>query len=385
MRCIALFAIVAAAIAVCYAGAHVPTVPAMGFNTWNKFACEINETLVREVADALVSSGLAAAGYQFLNLDDCVFVGRDAQGNLIPDPVKFKSGIRALSDYVHSKGLRFGIYTDAGMKTCQGRPGIFGHEEQDARYYVLDANVDYIKIDWCYTTGMTPQDRYANISKAFAATGEPILLSMCEWGVDAPWEWAAELGWNSWRTTGDINASWKRVSEILTSMEGLSKYAKPGHFNDPDMLEVGNGALTHDEQIAHFSLWALMNSPLLLGNDVRSISAETLAIFTNKDVIAVNQDPLGAAGDIRQKGGLLGDEQVWSKPMSDGSVVVALLNKGSLAVDITAKWDAIGLKPETAVRVYDLWLHKDVAAHVTNSYGTLVRPHGVVMVRLYPL
>src|SRR3954463_9485233 len=277
--------------------------PPMGWNSWNTFQGNINEKLVMETADAMVSSGMRDAGYVYLVLDDAWMAKeRDPRtGDLVPDPVKFPHGMKYVSDYVHSKGLKFGLYNCAGTLTCAGYPGTRGYEYQDARFYA-SLNIDYLKFDWCNTNGINAREAYTTMSKALKLAGRPIVFSLCEWGQNKPWTWAAPVG-HLWRTTGDITAqfegtksygSWSAsgVMKILDSQDSLRKYAGPGHWNDPDMLEVGNG-LTESQNRAHFTMWCLIDAPLIAGNDIRKMSASTNSILTNKEVIAVNQDPLG--------------------------------------------------------------------------------------------
>ncbi len=264
--------------------------PQMGWNSWNKFACDIDEELVRETADALVETGLAAAGYVYINLDDCWHAAeRDADGFIQCDADRFPSGIAALADYVHERGLKLGIYSDAGRHTCGGRLGSFGHEYQDALQYAR-WGVDYLKYDWCETENINARGAYTLMRDALYAAGRPILFSMCEWGDNKPWEWAADVA-HSWRTTGDIWCSFDEVLEhgtwrawsvmhILDMTAGLRRYAGPGHWNDPDMLEVGNG-LTHNEDRAHFTMWCMLSAPLILGNDIRTVDPKTLSILLN--------------------------------------------------------------------------------------------------------
>ncbi|KAK3268672.1 alpha-galactosidase, variant 2, partial [Cymbomonas tetramitiformis] len=268
--------------------------PQMGFNTWNHFGCNINENLIRATADRLVALGLRDAGYKYVNLDDCWQVSRDAEGRIVEDPTAFPSGLKSLSDYVHSKGLLFGLYSDAGLKTCGGRPGSLGYELLDAQQYAK-WGVDYLKYDNCNTDGTPPEKRYPVMRDALNATGRPIFFSMCEWGVDDPAKWAQEVG-NSWRTTGDITDTFASMVSRADLTERLWRAAGPGGWNDPDMLEVGNGLMSHEEYKTHFSLWALMKAPLLIGCDLLSITNETLEILSNKEVIAVNQDALGVQG-----------------------------------------------------------------------------------------
>eukprot|EP01028_Stygiella_incarcerata_P000928 TRINITY_DN1145_c0_g1_i3.p1 TRINITY_DN1145_c0_g1~~TRINITY_DN1145_c0_g1_i3.p1 ORF type:complete len:291 (-),score=58.66 TRINITY_DN1145_c0_g1_i3:61-933(-) len=257
--------------------------PQMGWNSWNTFGCDVSEDLIKNMTTAMISSGMVDAGYKYMNLDDCVFVGRDSNKRLVPDPQRFPSGIAHLVDYVHSKGLKFGIYTDAGYETCQGRPGLYGYEQIDADTFA-GYGVDYLKVDWCHSEGMKAQDRYTMIGKALNATGRPMFYSMCEWGVDKPWLWSGPIA-NSWRMHGDISANWASICDIINSMEGLSQYAGPGAWNDPDMLEVGHPGLSQKQGQAHFSMWSIMNAPLLAGNDLRNMDKDTLAILTNPEGI----------------------------------------------------------------------------------------------------
>ncbi len=289
--------------------------PPMGWNTWNKFACNVSERLIRETADAIVSSGMSDAGYRYVVIDDCWQVYRDTAGTIVADPQRFPSGMKALADYIHSKGLLFGIYTDAGTATCQGRPGTLNHEEQDARTYAA-WGVDYVKEDWCNARGLTAPAQYKKLHDALVATGRPIVLSICEWGSNRPWEWAAGTG-HLWRTTDDIGDRWESMLINLDLSAIHQVVAGPGGWNDPDMLEVGNGGMTDDEYRAHFSLWAIAAAPLMAGNDVRTMSAATRDILTNREVLAVDQDSLGAQGWLAEQPspGL----QVWTKPLRDGS------------------------------------------------------------------
>ena len=332
--------------------------PPMGWNSWNKFGCNVNEEMIRKMADAMVSSGMKDAGYQYVVIDDCWQVERDASGNIVADVKHFPAGIKALADYVHSRGLRFGIYSDAGSMTCAKRPGSLGHEYQDALQYAA-WGVDYLKYDWCNTTTQDAQAAYALIRNALNATGRPIVLSICEWGTAKPWLWGAKVGGNLWRTTGDISDVWQGkdkhrlgVVDILDMQDGLQSYAGPGHWNDPDMLEVGNGGMTTDEYRAHFSLWSILAAPLLAGNDLRDMKSEIHDILTNKEVIAVNQDPMGRQGRRVKKDG---DLEVWAKQMQDGSRSVVLLNRDSSEKEIAVSWEDIGYPAHLSASVRDLW------------------------------
>jgi len=268
--------------------------PQMGWNSWNKFACNINEELIKNTIDTLVDTGLVAAGYNYINLDDCWQVSRDQNNVIVADPKAFPSGIKALADYAHQKGMKFGLYSDAGTGTCQGRPGSLGYEDIDARTYA-EWGVDYLKYDNCNADPRTPEERYPIMRDALNKSGRAIFYSMCEWGVDDPAKWAKTVG-NSWRTTGDISDSWSSMITIIDKNDKWADYAGPGGWNDPDMLEVGNGGMTYDEYRTHFSLWALAKAPLLIGCDVTKRDPETFEILMNKEVIAVNQDPLGVQG-----------------------------------------------------------------------------------------
>ncbi len=350
----------------------------MGFNTWNKFACDVSEQLIRETADAIVSSGMRDAGYRYVVIDDCWQVARDSAGRLVADPTRFAHGMKALAEYVHGKGLRFGLYTDAGAKTCQGRPGTLGHEEIDARTFA-EWGVDYVKEDWCYAEGLDPRVQYGRFRDALARAGRPIVLSICEWGRDRPWDWGPANG-HLWRTTSDIEDNWQSLLWILASSSMHVAAAGPGHWNDPDMLEVGNGGMTDAEYRAHFSLWAIMAAPLMAGNDLRSMSPATRAILTNAEVIAVDQDSLGAQGRVVLDRGY--GAQVWSRELRDGSRAVALFNQRSDSVSITAHWSDVGL-PRGRAMVRDLWGHADLGPF-SDAYTARVAPHSVVMVRIRP-
>ncbi|XP_023910949.2 alpha-galactosidase isoform X1 [Quercus suber] len=335
--------------------------PPMGWNSWNHFACHIQEELIRETADAMVSTGLAALGYEYINLDDCwAQLKRDSKGNLVSKASTFPSGIKALADYVHSKGLKLGIYSDAGNETCSGQmPGSLGHEEQDANTFA-SWGVDYLKYDNCHNDGTSPKERYPKMSKALLNSGRPIFFSLCEWGQEDPATWAASIG-NSWRTTGDIQDSWESMISRADQNDKWASYAGPGGWNDPDMLEVGNGGMTTEEYRAHFSIWALAKAPLLIGCDIRSMDNMTFKLLSNKEVIAVNQDKLGVQGKKVKKDG---DLEVWAGPLSDNKVAIILWNRGSSTATVTAYWSDIGLKPETVVSARDLWA---VRFHSTQS------------------
>lgn len=359
--------------------------PPMGWNSWNKFACNIDEAKIRGVADAMAASGMKDAGYQYVVIDDCWQKDRAADGTIQADPERFPSGIKALADYVHSKGLKFGLYSDAGAKTCGGRPGSAGYEFQDARTWA-SWGVDYVKYDWCYTGTRNAEAAYTLMAKALRASGRDIVLSICEWGDNKPEEWAAPLG-HLWRTTGDIRDSWDKDEGyshsflwILDHNAGLWGNSGPNHWNDPDMLEVGNGGMTDVEYRSHFSLWAMLAAPLIAGNDLSDMDRATLDILTNRDVIAVDQDPLGQqARRVAQEG----DAEVWVRPLAGGDRAVVLFNRGAEAKTISVDWDALQWAPGLKASVRDLW-SKAVKAGVKGRYGAEVAPHGVVMVRITP-
>jgi alpha-galactosidase len=369
----------------------IAATPPMGWNSWNKFGCNVNEDLIRKIADAMVASGMKDAGYQYIVIDDCWQVERDNNGNIVADPKHFPSGMKALADYVHAKGLKFGLYSDAGTKTCAGRPGSRGYEFQDARQYAA-WGVDYLKYDWCSTSTQDARSSYAIMRAALDASGRPIVFSICEWGTSKPWLWAKDVG-NLWRTTGDIQDRWQGKQEwkpgdccnygmldILDQQVGLESYAGPGHWNDPDMLEVGNGGMTTAEYRAHFSLWAILAAPLIAGNDLRDMKPEIRDILTHKEVIAVDQDAAGIEGRRVHKSGNL---EVWSKQLQDGSRAVVLLNRGTEDAEIRVAWEDMGYPAHLSARVRDLWQAKDLGEH-KGTFAATVAPHSVVMVTVKP-
>ncbi|XP_052185604.1 alpha-galactosidase 3 [Diospyros lotus] len=351
--------------------------PQMGWNSWNFFACKINETVIKEAADALVSTGLADLGYVYVNIDDCWSAPQRKEGQLVPDPKTFPSGIKALADYVHEKGLKLGIYSDAGTFTCQVRPGSLYYESGDAELFA-SWGIDYLKYDNCYNLGIKPEERYPPMREALNATGRTIFYSICEWGVDDPALWAGKVG-NSWRTTDDINDSWASMTTIADLNDMWAAYAGPGGWNDPDMLEVGNGGMTYQEYQAHFSIWALMKAPLLIGCDVRNMTAETFEILSNKEVIAVNQDLLGVQGRKVHVSGRDGCRQVWAGPLTGLRLAVVLWNRCSKAATITVAWGALGLEASTSVSVRDLWKHEVVLGDAITSFSARVASHGCEM------
>ena len=363
----------------------------MGWNSWNKFGCNVSEDLIKSMADGMVSSGMKDAGYQYVVIDDCWQVRRDENGNIVSDAERFPSGMKALGDYIHAKGLKFGIYSDAGEKTCAGRPGSMGHEYQDALMYAK-WGVDYLKYDWCHSGKRNAEEAYSTMRDALKAAGRPIVFSMCEWGTAKPWLWAADTG-NMWRTTGDINDHWEGkqkykdggccalgMLDILDLQVGLEAFAGPGRWNDPDMLEVGNGGMTTNEYRAHFSLWAILAAPLIAGNDLRSMSPEIKEILTNREVIAVNQDALGHQASRVAKGGSV---EIWSKTLKDGSRAVLVLNRGASETEASVPWTVLGYPEHLSAGVRDLWVHKDLGKF-TGKFSVKVPSHDVVVLTVKP-
>ena len=355
----------------------VPT-PPMGWNSWNHFGCKVSDTIVRAQADAMVRTGMKAAGYEYVNIDDCWEGVRDSKGFIHPNS-KFPD-MKALADYVHSKGLKLGIYSSPGPKTCGGYEGSYGHEKQDAETYAK-WGVDYLKYDWCTARFMYKPAEYPGafekMHDALVSTGRPIVYSIH--GRGRVWEWAQSVGANLWRTTGDIKDTYNRMVAIGFGQEGLAQFAGPGHWNDPDMLEIGNGGMNSEEYRMHMSLWCLLAAPLITGNDLAHMSPETLAILTNPDVIAVDQDPLGVEGHRVWEEGPL---EIWMKPLADGSKAVGLFNREQSTIKITLKFSQIGIDGRAGVR--DLWARKDLGVF-DGSYSADVQEHGIVMIRVKPV
>lgn len=372
--------------------------PQMGWSTWNKFGCNIEEGILRETADKMVELGLVDAGYVYLNIDDCWHGQRDSLGFIHEDLGKFPSGMKAMADYVHERGMKLGIYSDAGSKTCACFAGSQGHEYQDAFVYA-QWGIDYLKYDWCYTEDVNPKSAYRVMRDALAATGRPIFFSMCEWGHSKPWEWAADIA-HSWRTTGDIwpyfetipeefNGQWhgEPVLTLVDINEPLRAYAGPGHWNDPDMLEVGNGNLTEAENRAHFTLWCMMAAPLILGNDLTTMTQETLDIILNKDVIAIDQDPLGVQGLRLRRDG---DVEYWFKPLEGGDWAFCAFNRGKEDVTVTLDWDSFKFTDEVSgctfdpqgCKVRNLWDAKEKVRKIQKVKNLKIASHDVVLYRI---
>lgn len=373
--------------------------PPMGWNSWNLFQTKISEDLVKGIADTMVSSGMKDAGYTYIVLDDgWMSMQRDSiTGNLVPDPIKFPHGMKALIDYVHAKGLKFGLYNCAGTKTCAGYPGTRGYEYQDARFYA-SLGIDYLKFDWCYTDSLNAQESYGTMGKALVTAKQPIVFSLCEWGSHQPWLWAAKDG-QLWRSTGDIGicfqgdsvmpGGWKPncVMKCVDLNEPLRKYAGPNHWNDPDMLEVGNGMSVAEDR-THFSLWCMMASPLMAGNDIRKMTAATRSILTNKDAIAINQDVLGVQSwRYASKDSV----ETWFKPLSNGDWAVCFVNRSMQPKKINFDWknenvnDDLSSKQLNAstitYKIMDVWTKKNVGTTAKATAG-VVPSHDVLMLRL---
>jgi alpha-galactosidase len=371
--------------------------PPMGWNSWNSFQTKINEQVIMETADRLVATGMKDAGYLYLVLDDAwMGMERDSSGNLVADPQKFPRGMKPVADYVHSKGLKFGLYNCAGTLTCAGYPGTRGYEYQDARYYA-SMGIDYLKFDWCNTEGLNPKEAYTTMSKALRKAGRPIVFSLCEWGNSKPWEWAAPVG-QLWRTTGDIGIrfdsvllidnKWTALSvmRIADMQTGLRKYAGPGHWNDPDMLEVGNG-MTVNEDRTHFSLWCMLAAPLIAGNDLRKMTKETVAILTNKNAIAIDQDALGIEGfRYRQADSL----ETWFRPLDGGDWAVCFVNRSAAPKQLRFDWkkemvnDTLAgrwLETAAVYKLTDVW-----TGRLLGNTGTVLQwalaSHDVLMIRM---
>jgi len=371
--------------------------PPMGWNSWNTFQTNIDEPLLKGMVDTYVSSGMKDAGYTYFVLDDgWMGMERDKDGNLVADPKKFPNGMKAFSDYVHSKGLKFGIYNCAGTKTCAGYPGTRGYEYQDARLYA-SWGVDYLKFDWCNSEGLNAIEAYTTMSKAIKAADRPMIFSLCEWGQHKPWRWAKNVG-QLWRSTGDIYAGFDKnlnkgtwtassVLTILDQQDSIRQYAGPGHWNDPDMLEVGNG-MKYNEDKAHFSLWCMLAAPLMAGNDLRKMSEDTRAILTNKDIIALDQDPLGIeAFRFYAFDGI----EIWVKPLANNELAVCFLNRSDHPQTINYNWKEHAIKDavsntgfdfsQTTYKLRDLWSKKD-AGTTAKLFSKLIPADDVVVLRL---
>jgi len=346
----------------------------MGWNSWNHFECNVSDSIVRAQADALVSTGMKAVGYQYVNIDDCWQGRRDAKGNLQPNK-KFPD-MKALAKYVHAKGLKIGIYSSPGPRTCGGFEGSQGHEEQDAETFA-GWEIDFLKYDLCSLEGKGDQiAAYKEMGEALKHTGRPILYSLCQYGMEGVWKWGRSVGGNMWRTMDDIRDNYYSMLIFGFGQNGLERFSGPGGWNDPDMLEIGNKNFDEDESKTHLSLWSILAAPLLAGNDLTKMSRSTTAILTNAEVIQVDQDAGGVQGRrINQTGPL----EIWMKPLSDGSKAVGLFNTDWGAMPMTVNFRDIGLGPSAAVR--DLWAHKDLGVF-QQSFTATAPKHGVVMIKV---
>ena len=371
--------------------------PPMGWNSWNTFQTKISEKLVMETADSMVSSGMKDAGFEYIVLDDgWMTMERDKNGDLVPDPIKFPHGMKALADYVHSKGLKFGLYNCAGTKTCAGYPGTRGYEYQDARLYAA-IGIDYLKFDWCSSEGLNAKEAYTTMSKALTISGRPIVFSLCEWGSNKPWEWAAPVG-HLWRTTGDISncfdctenhGSWSSqgAMQIVDKQKDLRRYAGPDHWNDPDMLEVGNG-MSPQENRSHFAIWCMMSAPLIAGNDLRKMSKETATVLANKDITALDQDKLGIQGFVYSTKDSM---ETWIKPLENDELAVCFFNRSIKANSVAFDWKANPISDTlsklnvdfatTKYSIKDLYTKKETG-NTTKVFKANLLPHDIIVLRL---
>ena len=353
--------------------------PPMGWNSWNKFAGKVDDASVRGMADAMVSSGMQKAGYIYINIDDTWEGPRDANGNMTSN-LKFPD-MKALADYVHSKGLKIGIYSSPGPKTCAGYEGSYGHEEQDAKTFVA-WGIDYLKYDWCSADRIYKNEEmqpvYQKMGDALRKAGRPIVYSLCQYGRNDVWKWGGKVGGNPWRTTGDISDNWRSMERIGFRQFDISQFITPGHWNDPDMLEIGNGGMTNDEYRTHMSLWSMLAAPLLAGNDLRSISDDIKEILTNGEVIAIDQDPDGKP--VQRISDPDAMSAVIVRPLHDGSKAVGLFNRADTPQTISVTWNSLGITGNK-LRVRDLWKYTDTNSAADN-YSVVVPSHGVVLLKV---
>uniref|UniRef100_Q023N4 Alpha-galactosidase n=1 Tax=Solibacter usitatus (strain Ellin6076) TaxID=234267 RepID=Q023N4_SOLUE len=351
--------------------------PPMGWNSWNKFAGRVDDKSVRDMADAIVTSGMRDAGYVYVNIDDTWEGERDAKGNITSNK-KFPD-MKALADYVHGKGLKLGIYSSPGPNTCAGYEGSYGHEEQDAKTWAA-WGIDYLKYDWCGARNLYTDDEmqavYQKMGDALRASGRPILYSLCQYGRADVWKWGPEVGGNAWRTTGDIKDTWDSMTNIGFKQNELAQWAAPGHWNDPDMLEIGNGGMNDDEYRTHMSLWSMLAAPLLAGNDLRTASPAILAILTNRDVIAIDQDKDGKQGRRAWKSG---DQEIWVRDLAGGDRAVAIFNRGAEKADVKMKWSE--LEVNAPAQAKNLWSHQEEKLQ-GSEFALSVPAHGVVLLRV---
>lgn len=366
-----------------------PKTPMMGWSSWNNFRVDINEQVMKAQADAMVLTGLKKAGYNFINMDDGFFGGRNEKGELLVHARRFPSGMKALADYIHNKGLKAGIYSDAGINTCASiwdkdtigvGSGLYGHDEQDLTLMLKTWGYDFIKVDWCggEKLGLDEQMRYTQIANHLKKIKKEALFNICRWQF--PGNWAIEIA-DSWRISGDINNKFESILNIIDKNAELWKYSSPGHVNDMDMLQVGRG-MSYEEDKSHFSMWAMMNSPLLLGNDLRTISKETLELVTNAEVIALNQDRLGYQARRLKKSGEL---EIWAKPLvstMSGVVAVALLNRSDQTASVDLDLESLGFDLRHQYTIRDLWKHKDGPATQAKTERFELPAHGVITLKI---
>ena len=351
--------------------------PPMGWNSWNKFSRRVDDTIVRGIADAMVRNGMRDAGYVYINIDDTWEAERDAKG-VLGSNTKFPD-MKALADYVHGKGLKIGIYSSPGPNTCEGYEGSYGHEDQDARTWAA-WGIDYLKYDWCGASNIYTDAEmhavYQKMGDALLAVHRPIVFSLCQYGREDVWKWGPEVGGNLWRTTGDISDRWASMSRIGFDQGKLAEFARPGHWNDPDMLEIGNGGMTETEYRTHMSLWSMLAAPLIAGNDLRDVPAPILEILTNREVIAIDQDKAGKQGRRVSKAG---DQESWVRELAGGDHAVAIFNLAADPATATVHWTDLGLKKAPS-RIRDVWNHTDVKGA---EYSATIPGHGVVMLRIH--
>lgn len=368
---------------------HSIKAPIMGWASWNNYRVNINETIIKSQVDAMVSKGLKDVGYSFINIDDGFFGGRDKQGNLLVHKERFPNGMKSLANYIHSKGLKAGIYSDAGINTCASYwdkdtigvgMGLYGHDKQDLKLYLKEWNYDFIKVDWCGGDwlGLDEETRYTEISKQIKSIKPETIFNVCRWKF--PGKWVTQIA-DSWRISGDISNDFNSILHIIDLNADLWKYASKGHYNDMDMLQVGRG-MSYEEDKAHFSMWAIMHSPLLLGNDLTQMSEGTIEIITNKDIIALNQSPF-----VYQARRLVdfGEQEVWAKPListMSGEIAVALLNRSKNSETIIVNLKSVGLDASKSYTIKDLWTKESFSSSTKTEISMKVEGHGVVVLKI---
>ena len=370
-------------------GQQIQLTPMMGWASWNNYRININENIIKTQTDALVSSGMKKAGYNFINIDDGYFGGRDGNGNIKTHPTRFTTGVKKVIEYIHSKGLKAGIYSDAGINTCASYwdndtigvgMGLFGHETQDLQMFINDWGINFIKVDWCggEWLDLDEEQRYTSIAKTIKDINPSVLLNVCRWQF--PGKWVCSVG-NSWRISRDIGNKFSNVLSIIDLNADLWKYASPGHFNDMDMLQVGRG-MSYEEDKVHFSMWCMMCSPLLAGNDLTKMSKETLEILTNEEMIAINQDPyVYQARRLRDDG----EQELWAKPLHStvsGQVAVALLNRANEKTSIEINMDSIGIDASKGYILRDVWTKTTSPKSNNKTQKFELQPHSVIVLKI---